>query len=96
VRLVLIDGQGYFGDAHLEEVTARNEFCESFDACGVSKYLCVQDSPTADRRRDETLEDLALQLYNILEGVGYPPAEQYHRGDELLELVECWSEATPG
>ncbi len=89
VRLVLIAGEGHYGDEGLQEVTARNEYCEAFDACGQDKYICVQDSPTADRRRDETLEDIRLQLFNILEGVGYPAEEQYGRGDELLDLVDC-------
>lgn len=89
VRLVLIDGVGFYGDRNLQDVTARNAYCEEFDACGVAKYLCAQDAPTADNRRDETVEDLHQQLYDILEGVGYPPEEQYGRGDELLELVDC-------
>jgi len=49
----------------------------------------VQESPGAPDRRNETLEDIRTQLFNILEGIGYPPEEQYHRGDELLELVDC-------
>lgn len=89
VRLVLIDGAGYFGDSNLEVATSRNLHCESLDACGTEKYICVQDSPAATDRRDETLDDIHLQLYNILEGVGYPAQEQYGRGDELLELVDC-------
>jgi cytosine/adenosine deaminase-related metal-dependent hydrolase len=89
VRLVLIDGQGFYGDRNLRDVTARNVYCEDFDGCGVEKYLCAQDSPTADTRRNETVEDIHEQLYNILEGIGYPPEEQYGRGDELLELVDC-------
>jgi 5-methylthioadenosine/S-adenosylhomocysteine deaminase len=89
VRLVLIDGVGFYGDLNLRDVTARNIYCEDFDACGVAKYLCAQDSPTADNRRNETVEDLHEQLYDILEGIGYPPEEQYGRGDELLELVDC-------
>lgn len=89
VRLVLIDGLGFYGDRNLHDATARNIYCEDFEACGVAKYLCAQDSPTADNRRDETVEDLHQQLYDILEGIGYPPEEQYGRGDELLELVDC-------
>jgi hypothetical protein len=89
VRLVLLGGHGLFGDAGLESATAVNAYCEPFDACGTTKYICVQDSPTATNRRNETLADIHTQLYNILEGIGYPPAEQYHRGAELLELVAC-------
>ena len=89
VRLVLIDGVGMYGDSHLGEATAANAYCESFDACSTDKYLCVQESPTADNRKNETLADIHTQLFNILEGVGYPPEEQYGRGDELLELIDC-------
>ncbi|NMC71654.1 MAG: amidohydrolase family protein [Myxococcales bacterium] len=89
VRLVLIGGRGLYGDAGLQAATAWNPYCEPFDACGVPKYVCVQESPAAADRRNETLGDIRTQLYNILEGIGYPPEEQYHRGDELLELVDC-------
>lgn len=89
VRLVLIDGVGLYGDASLRETTAKNAYCEPFDACGTAKYLCVQEAPTAPDRKDETLADLRTQLVNILEGTGYPADEQYHRGAELLPLVDC-------
>ncbi len=89
VRLVFIDGKGWYGDMDLEYVAARNIYCEYLDACGTEKFICVQESPTADNRRDETMEDIRTQLYNILEGIGYPPEEQYGRGDELLELIDC-------
>lgn len=81
VRLVMIDGAVFYGDENLRDATARNEYCEDLDACGTSKFICVQDSPTADNRRDETLEDVRGQLVDILEGYG--------REDELLELVDC-------
>ncbi|TXD31641.1 amidohydrolase family protein [Lujinxingia vulgaris] len=89
VRLSMIDGQVYFGDADLEEAAARNEFCETFPTCGTSKFLCVQDSPSAGDRRDETYAAIRQQLIDILEGTGYPEDEQYGRGDELLDLVLC-------
>jgi cytosine/adenosine deaminase-related metal-dependent hydrolase len=89
VRLVLLGGVGMYGDANIQTETQSNEYCEAFDACGASKYICVQESPTATSRRDETLEDIRVQLYNILEGIGYPEEEQYGRGDELLPLVDC-------
>ncbi|MFH1437640.1 MAG: amidohydrolase family protein [Pseudomonadota bacterium] len=89
VRLVLLDGEGLYGDEHLMAATAANEYCEPLDACSADKYLCVQESPTASDRKNETLADIRTQLFNILEGVGYPPEEQYGRGDELLELIDC-------
>ncbi len=89
VRLVLVGGRGLFGDAGLEDATAVNAYCDPLDACGAAKYVCVQESPGAPNRMNETLGDIRTQLFNILEGIGYPPEEQYHRGDELLELVDC-------
>jgi 5-methylthioadenosine/S-adenosylhomocysteine deaminase len=89
VRLVLINGRGLFGDANLGDVAGLNEFCEPFDGCGAEKFICVQESPAADNRRNERLDDIRTQLYNILEGIGYPEDEQYGRGDELLELALC-------
>jgi len=88
VRLVLIGGKGWYGDANLQAATALNGYCEPFDACGTGKYICVRD-PTVTSRGNETREDIRVQLYNILEGIGYPPEEQYGRGDELLPLVNC-------
>ncbi|WP_158542315.1 amidohydrolase family protein [Lujinxingia litoralis] len=89
VRLTLISGQAYFGDDVLKESAGRNDFCETYSACGTAKFVCVQDSPTADDRRNETLDDVRGQLVDILEGTGYPEDEQYGRGDELLDLVIC-------
>lgn len=89
VRLVLIDGVGWYGDQALQAATARNAYCDEFFACATPKYLCVVDSPTATSRKNETYDDVRTQLYNILEGVGFPADEQYGRGDELLPLVAC-------
>ncbi len=89
VRLVLIDGVGFYGDTNLQAATARNVYCENIDGCGVNKYICVQDSPDGINRTNETYVDIHTQLYNILEGIGYPADEQYGRGDELLPLFTC-------
>lgn len=92
VRLVMIDGAAYYGDLALEPATAVNGDCEGLDACGTAKFLCAANTPgssTPTSRMDETVESIRTQLYNILEGIGYPVEEQYGRGDELLELVDC-------
>jgi cytosine/adenosine deaminase-related metal-dependent hydrolase len=90
VRLVLLEGLGHLGDEALEAATARNVYCDRLDACGTPKYLCVQDSPAATDRRSETLAEIHQQLFDLLEGTGVAPyAEMYHRGSELLELVDC-------
>ena len=89
VRLVLIDGAGYLGDAALEPAAAVNGECDPLDACGSEKFLCLRNTPGSASRAEETLDDLRAQLVAILEGTGYPPEEQYGRGDDLLELVQC-------
>jgi len=89
VRLVLIDGEAYYGDLAFEMATSVNGDCDMLDACGVPKFVCVANTPGADNRTDETLDDIRTQLFNILEGVGYPPEEQYGRGAELLDLINC-------
>jgi hypothetical protein len=89
VRLVLIDGVAYYGDLALEAATAVNGECDVLDACGTPKFLCVRNTPGAPERAEETLGDVRQQLIDILEGNGYPAEEQYGRGDELLELVQC-------
>jgi len=89
VRLLLVNGSGLYGDMGLEAVAAVNGECEVFDACGASMFLCVRNTPGSTSRADETYEDIRTQLFNILEGIGYPPEEQYGRGSELLPLVTC-------
>ena len=89
IELVMIDGEIYFGDTELEPA-ARNEHCDSFDACGVDKFVCAKDEPGADNRRNERVEDIRQQLVDILEGRDDAPEdEQYDRGDDLLPLVIC-------
>lgn len=84
VRLVLIDGLGYYGDAALQATTAVNSSCEAFDACGTPKYLCAANTPgsmTATSRYAETVADIHGQLLTIL--------GTYGRQGDLLELVDC-------
>lgn len=83
VRLVLIDGVGYYGDVALQATTAVNTSCEAFDACGTPKYLCAANTPgamTATSRYAETVADIHGQLQTIMAA--------YSRTD-LLELVDC-------
>ncbi|MEY3012680.1 MAG: hypothetical protein RIT45_1415 [Pseudomonadota bacterium] len=89
VRLVLIDGQVYYGDSTLQSL-ARNSFCEPLDACGTSKFICVSDGPSAPGRDGETMAEIHGQLFDMMEGTGTEPyVEKYGRGAELLELVSC-------
>jgi len=84
VRLVLIDGQGYYGDSALEDTTAVNRDCEMFDACGTDKFVCLANTPgatTSTARASETVVDVESELVAIL--------DDYGRGSELLPLVAC-------
>ena len=90
VRLVLLDGEGRYGDANLQAATAANEWCEPFDACGVAKYVCARDvEGESDDRRHQTVDDIRREIVAVLEGEGFPEDEQYGRGHELLGLVDC-------
>ena len=83
VRLVMIDGLGYYGDVALQATTAVNTSCEAFNACGTPKYLCAANTPgamTATSRYAETVADIHGQLVTILASYGRT---------NLLELVDC-------
>ncbi len=85
VRLTMIDGKAYYGDVALEAATAVNTSCEDFDACGNSKFLCVQNVPATQtgtvNRTSETLDDVRMQLLTLLSGYG--------RSDLLPLASEC-------
>lgn len=83
VRLVLIDGVGYYGDESLRATTAVNTFCEALDACGSAKYICAANTPgsmTGTSRYTETVADIRGQLMTILGAYGRT---------DLQELVDC-------
>ena len=81
VRLVLIDGAGYYGDLALEMATSVNGSCDMLDACGTPKYLCVANTPGNASRATETMGDIESQLTTIL--------GTYGRASELQPLVDC-------
>ncbi len=89
VRLVLIDGQGFYGDEALLAL-ARHDQCEIYDVCGSSRFICVKEPDAVHEWSQEGIGDIRQQLLDILEGTpDAPDDEQYGRGDELLELVDC-------
>ncbi|MEC9440973.1 MAG: amidohydrolase family protein [Myxococcota bacterium] len=86
IRLVLIDGEAYYGEAKLKAPLARRDDCEDYNVCGASKFLCVRHDNSDDFTSSSMIEGL---LIDILEGNGYPADEQYGRGQDLLPLVDC-------
>jgi len=90
VRLVLLDGDGLYGDAALQAATAASPFCEAFDACGAAKYVCARETDQEqDNLTHQSVDDIQQALFAIMEGSGYPADEQYGRGAEVLGLVDC-------
>jgi len=87
VRLVFVDGEAFYGDTAARGALARNAGCETVSVCGVEKFLCVKDNDIDEGRR--SVAEVERQLVDILEGNGYPPEEQYGRGEELLPLWSC-------
>jgi hypothetical protein len=80
VRLTLIDGVGYYGDAALQAATAVNSSCEALDVCGEPKFICVAGTPGNASRAADTMSSLSTELLGIL--------GTYNRTD-LLPLVDC-------
>jgi 5-methylthioadenosine/S-adenosylhomocysteine deaminase len=94
VVMVFIDGELLYGVdqvaplvSSVNEETGEEEFvqgCEPIDVCGTDRFVCRPPDDTYP-----TVEAIEEQLFNILEGIGFPENEQYGRGDELLPLVDC-------
>lgn len=80
VRLVLLDGVGYYGDLPLEMATAVNGMCDTIDACGTEKYLCVANTPGSATRMGDTLASLETELTGILSA---------HGRTDLEPLIDC-------
>jgi hypothetical protein len=81
VRLVLVDGAGYYGDVALETAAAVNGDCDTLDACGTDKFLCVANTPGSTTRATDTLDSLETELLGIL--------GSYGRQSELEPLIDC-------
>ena len=86
VRLVMIGGEVLYGDADLATLSSS---CETFDACGTSKFLCVARPGATTDKLDETYAQIQTMLEQGLE-----VADQQTTGDgftfaPLTPLVKC-------
>ena len=86
VRLVMVNGVGYYGDLNLEGDTSINGDCDMIDACGAMKYLCIKNTPRTTSgapspNASETVDDVHQQLVDILSPLG--------RLGDLQELIVC-------
>ncbi len=95
VRLVLIDGAAYYGDLALEDASAVNEKCDTFDACGTPKFLCAAGTTEVATEGAETVDEIETVLRRYLDSGWVDSDGVQHgfvvRGDELAPLVDCGS-----
>lgn len=87
VRLVVLNGEVFYGDVAARGALARNAGCEAVTVCGIEKFFCARDNDIDEGRR--SLAQVEQELVDILEGNGYPEDEQYGRGEDLLPLWSC-------
>jgi cytosine/adenosine deaminase-related metal-dependent hydrolase len=86
MRLVMIGGQVLYGDADLAPTSSA---CETFDACGTPKFLCVAQVGATTDKLDQTYAQIQTALEQGLEA-----ADQQTLGDgytfaPLTPLVKC-------
>jgi cytosine/adenosine deaminase-related metal-dependent hydrolase len=86
VRLVVIGGEVLYGDADLSNLASS---CETFDACGTPKFLCVARPGATIDKLDQTYTQIQTALEQGLEA-----ADQQTLGDgftfaPLTPLVKC-------
>ena len=86
VRLVMIGGELLYGDADLATLSSS---CETFDACGKPKFLCVARPGATSDKLDQTYAQIQSALKQNLE-----VADQQTTGDgfafaPLTPLVKC-------
>jgi len=81
VRLTMVNGLGYYGDLTLEAAAAVNGSCETIDACGIEKFICVANTPGNAVGMADTMESIHAQLDTILTAHGRPGT--------VLPLINC-------
>lgn len=86
VRLVMIGGEVLYGDADLATLASS---CETFDACGKPKFLCVARPSATTDKLDQTYGQIQAAIEQGLE-----VADQQTTGDgytfaPLTPLVKC-------
>jgi 5-methylthioadenosine/S-adenosylhomocysteine deaminase len=65
VRLVMVNGKVLYGDQALS-AAASLPGCESFDACGAPKFLCVAEADGTTDKRKQTLREITGALETAL------------------------------
>jgi len=89
VRLVVIGGEVLYGDTDVGQTLNVPASCDTFDACGTSKFLCVARPGATTDKLDQTY----TQIHDALEQ-GLEVADQQTTSDgfnfaPLAPLVKC-------
>ncbi len=63
VRLTMVAGKVLYGDANASALSLDPPSCETFDACGRAKFLCVADPSRTTDKLDQTY----AQIHDALE-----------------------------
>ena len=86
VELVLVDGKALYGKTEWVTTLAESpEWCETIDACGIGRTVCVKTGTSGDDAQTATdIEDI---LHGVLSPVGMPVGLDYAK--ELFGLFLC-------
>jgi cytosine/adenosine deaminase-related metal-dependent hydrolase len=89
IRLVMVDGNVLYGDQSLLS-SAAFPSCDSFDACGAAKFLCVAepDGTPADKRK-QRLKEVADSLTDALKAYQKKLPQGVKEFTPLAPLVKC-------
>ena len=86
VKLVVVEGEALYGTSALMSGRATNpDWCETVDACGESRTLCVQR--TASGEGSETYGSLETTLNSALSAISMPSG--FEAGNDLMPIWVC-------
>jgi hypothetical protein len=88
VRLTMIGGAILYGDAVLASAAPQTPPCETFDACGATKFLCVATSNTASKL-DQTYAQIQSVLSAALVDLDNQTPTDGYAFAPLTPIVKC-------
>jgi cytosine/adenosine deaminase-related metal-dependent hydrolase len=90
VELVLVDGNGAYGDADKMSGIEPNAFCEDVDVCTRARRVCVQSAAAGDPdQHDRTLATITTNLTNALATSKASCTSSNCYAYDLMPLFEC-------
>ncbi len=89
VRLVMVGGEILYGDADLGPSLNVASSCETFDACGKPKFLCVARPGATTDKLDQTYAQIQAALEQGLEVADQQTLADGYTFAPLTPLVKC-------